>query len=109
MEKKIPLHELGRTSYVFPSCIEFIEADGSYVTFHFTNGKPPKTITATLKQYCQLLKACGLFCSVHRSYFVNVNEIDGFDNSHYLIMNSKKPVPITEEGRKNLAQMGFSL
>jgi len=108
MEKKIPLHEQKRTTYVFPSRIEYLEADGSYVTFHFTNGSE-KTITATLKQYYELLKTCGLFCPVHRSYLVNMEQIEGFDNSHFLIMNSKTSVPITEEGRKNLDEMGFTL
>ena len=108
MEKKIPLHEQKLTTYVFPSKIEYLEADGSYVIFHFTSGTP-KTITATLKKYCELLKPSGLFCSVHRSFIVNIEQIEGFDNSHFLIMNSKASVPITEEGRKNLDAMGFTL
>ncbi len=107
--KKIPLHEQKRSTYVFPSEIEYLEGNGSYVIFHFTNGKPAKTITATLKQYYELLKPCGLFCPVHRSFIVNMDEIEGFDNSHFLIMNSKASVHITEEGRKNLDQMGFTL
>jgi len=72
MEKKIPIRDHAGTKYVCPFKIEYIEANGSYVIFHFTNGTPAKRITATLKQYYELLKPSGLFCPVHRSYIVNI-------------------------------------
>ncbi len=107
-ERKIPIHEQGHTTYVFPSFIEYIEGGGSYITFHFCSGKT-KTVTGTLKEYIKILAAWDFFCLIHRSFLVNTNEITDFDTHRYFTLQSGSMVPVSEKGRQNLRERGFLL
>ena len=108
MEPKIPIREKGKnTEYVPVSAIEYLEAGRAYCIFHYKN-KPQKTVSGSLKEYFDLIPA-GIFCKVHRSFAVNIDEIAWYDNHHFLIMKSGASIPISEEGKNALRETGFIL
>lgn len=58
--------------------IQYMKSDGPYVELHFKDGTM-ELLTKTMNRLEQILPAC--FFRTHRSYFVNLNEIDSFYHS----------------------------
>ena len=58
--------------------IHYMKSDGPYVELHFKDGKM-ELLTKTMNRLEQILPTC--FLRTHRSYFVNLNEIDSFYHS----------------------------
>jgi two-component system LytT family response regulator len=107
MAGKFPIRETDKTTYAEQSSIEALEAGRAYTTVHFTS-RPSKIISGSLNRHQELLSPKN-FCRVHRSWLVNMDEIGGFDNFHFLIMKSGRLVPLSRLGRKALTQAGFFL
>lgn len=107
-EKKIPIRQQGKpTEYVLPSTIELVEAGRAYCTVHFTN-KNAKVLSMSMHEFLLLLP-CFLFCTVHRSYCVNIDEIGFYDNHHFLTLKSGTAIPVSKKGKEALLKMGFIL
>jgi two-component system, LytTR family, response regulator len=60
--------------------IEYLEADGSYVTIHFANSNS-KIISKNLKYFENLLTEYPSFCRIHRSYIININQMIRFEKT----------------------------
>ncbi len=58
--------------------IQYMKSDGPYVELHFKDGTM-ELLTKTMNRLEQILPAC--FFRTHRSYFVNLDEIDSFYHS----------------------------
>lgn len=79
--------------------ILYIEADRNYSRI-FASGKE-YLLSVTLKAIEDKLSG-GLFIRVHRSYLVNITQIEEVGESHVIINN--KPVPVSAGLKENLLQ-----
>lgn len=88
------IREGGRHKKIKLKDLMFIEADGSYAKLVTSSGQ--HTITQNLSTF--LRKAnLPLLVRVHRSYIINVNRVDSFDESYIYI--EKHPIPISKTYR----------
>lgn len=109
MEKKIPIRGQGKlTVYVLPADIEYLKAQRAYCDIHFKN-KTSVTVSMSIGEFAEKFLSPALFCLVHRSFCVNIDEIGWYDNHHYLILKNDTHIPVLDEGKKKLLEMGFIL
>ncbi|MFZ4057644.1 MAG: LytR/AlgR family response regulator transcription factor [Ferruginibacter sp.] len=78
--------------------IIYIEAEGSYSYFHFTDGKKI-LVSKKIKEFENLLLPTGIFFRTHRSYIINLNKIKQYVKSDggYIVMNNGQSVSISRE------------
>jgi len=111
-EKRIPIKTDGDIVYSYPSDIEFLESvkNKHQIIVHYVDHDkhPPLTANGCIKDYLKLLPST-FFCLIHRSFAANIRKIAGYDRCHWLTMDSKIEVPLSESGKQNLQEMGFLL
>lgn len=85
----------GRHKKICPDNILFVEASGSYVNVQ--TDKDRYVLSQNLNTF---ISKTPLDClvRVHRSYIVNVDKVDSFDDSSLMIMNHKLPISETYKG-----------
>jgi len=88
------IREGGRHKKIKLTDLLFIEADGSYARLVTSNGQ--HTITQNLSAFLRKAQL-PLLVRVHRSYIINVNHVDSFDESYIYI--DKHPIPISKTYR----------
>ncbi len=84
----------GRHKKIKLSDLLFIEADGSYAKLITCSGH--HTITQNLSAFQRKVHATHLI-RVHRSYIININRVDSFDENHIYI--DKYPIPLSKTYR----------
>lgn len=70
--------------------IEIIEADGSYTSI--IANKKRYMLSESLKKVESKMSGVKEFVRIHKSYIVNVNKIDGFENSYIEIGEDHYPI-----------------
>ena len=85
----------GRFKKVSSNDILFVEASGSYV--HIQTAGQRFTLTQNLAHF-QRKTPLPFLLKIHRSFIVNMNKVDSFDDAHVFIENHK--IPISENHRK---------
>ncbi|MBL7847774.1 MAG: response regulator [Cyclobacteriaceae bacterium] len=88
------IREGGRHKKIRLSDLLFIEADGSYARLVTNSGQ--HTITQNLSTFLRKT-SLPLLVRVHRSYIINVNRVDSFDEGYVYI--DKYPIPISKTYR----------
>jgi DNA-binding LytR/AlgR family response regulator len=88
------IREGGRHKKIKLTDLLFIEADGSYAKLVTSVGQ--HTITQNLSAFLRKVSLPPLV-RVHRSYIINVNRVDSFDDSHIYI--EKYPIPLSKTYR----------
>lgn len=79
--------------------IHFVKAERNYCTI-ITAGKS-YTLSLPLKTFEERVSSA-LFCRVHRSYLVNLQQVDGLDE-HYVFCQ-KEAIPVSKAYKKDLVQ-----
>lgn len=79
--------------HVILAHIQYLEADGDYVRLYRTSGTSPLICSITLKELESLLPTAD-FVRVHRSYIVNLRQIETVERN--VIPFGLKSVPISE-------------
>lgn len=92
--------------------IEFIEAEGSYCTFHLENNKTIM-VSKPLREYAEILPD-SIFVRIHKSYLVNLKQIKSYKQSSLkLTMNSGKHTFISRRNKtlfsNVLSECGLSI
>lgn len=102
-DKKIALAISGGLLYIKTSEIIFVEADGSYCKFYFTN-RNPELVSRKLKDYEELLMDIPGFFRPHRSYIINTKNIKQFVRADggYLIMENEMQIPLARGKKEEL-------
>lgn len=100
---KIALYISGGILYVKTSDIIYLEADGSYCKFFFTN-REPELVSRKLKEYEELLLKQKGFFKPHRSYIINTLNIKQFVRADggYLIMENNRQIPLARGKKEEL-------
>ncbi len=88
------IREGGRHKKIKVSDLLFIEADGSYAKLVTNSGQ--HTVTQNLSAFQRKVHFPDLI-RVHRSYIINVNHVDSFDENYIYI--DKYPIPISKTYR----------
>lgn len=88
------IREGGRHKKIKLTDLLFIEADGSYAKLVTNSGH--HTITQNLSTFLRRTNL-PLLVRVHRSYIINVNRVDSFDEGYVYI--DKYPIPISKTYR----------
>lgn len=72
--------------------ILFVKSDGDYVVFHLTDGSAPMVLM-TLKALEKQLPY-DRFCRIHRSYLVNIDQVEGLKGGKVLV--GGEPLPLSD-------------
>ncbi|NBK97253.1 MAG: response regulator transcription factor [Erysipelotrichia bacterium] len=101
------LIKVNNTSYhtVHMREIDFIEAQNKYVIFHLFNQHTIK-VRASLATYEEQLAKQTQFYKCHRSYIVNMHNIDYFD-THSIVTKSSLSIPIARGSFEQFKQHYF--
>lgn len=79
----------GKHKKVLSDNILYIEASGSYI--HIQTLSERFTLSQNLSQFQKKTPLAG-FVRIHRSYIVNLNKVDSFEESYVFIQNNKLPI-----------------
>jgi DNA-binding LytR/AlgR family response regulator len=79
----------GKYKKIMSDSILYIEASGSYI--HLQTHCERFTLAQNLSQF-QRKTPLADFVRVHRSYIVNINKVDSFEESYLFIQNFKLPI-----------------
>ena len=94
--KKISIETDGKLLLIDVSFIDYVEADGNYVTFYLSNNKKI-VATKRLKDICETLDDT-IFYRVHNSYLVNLTKIkEVIKNQNYVVLENDKKIPISRQ------------
>ena len=87
------------------SDILFLEADGSYTYVYFKNGER-LMLSKKLGEF-DMLEALPNFYKSHRSFLVNLNEIQKYVRSDggYIVMNGDKQVPLSKQRKSEFLEL----
>ncbi len=101
--KRLVINHNKGSKVVLSSDISYLQASGNCTLLHFTDGSQYLD-TRTLKVYEDLLGE-GFF-RVHRSYLVNIAEIDELrsDSEFSAVMKCRRSVPIARDRRRSLLE-----
>lgn len=100
-QKSVVIHQTlfvksnGRFNKINSNDILFVEASGSYV--HIQTIAQRFTLSQNLAQF-QRKTPLSFLVKIHRSYIVNMNKVDSFDEAFVFIENHK--IPLSENHRK---------
>jgi DNA-binding LytR/AlgR family response regulator len=89
MNQCLFIRENGKHKKLQPADILFIEADGSYVGIQTAGHR--YTLTQNLATFFRKTPLPNII-RIHRSYAVNVNRVDSFDDSFVYLNNHKLPL-----------------
>jgi len=94
-KERIAIHHAKGIKLVWPKDIQFVQADGNCTRLHLSDGSTYLD-TRTLKVYEDSLPE-QLFLRVHRSYIVNLHEVEELIRSkgNWLLMKNRQKVPVS--------------
>jgi len=79
----------GKHKKILSENILYVEASGSYI--HLQTVTERFTLSQNLSQFQKKSPLAG-FVRIHRSYIVNINKVDSFEESYVFIQNNKLPM-----------------
>ena len=90
--------------------ILYIEAEGSYCNFYFSDGKK-MLVSQKIKVFETILKPAGIFFRTHRSFIVNLKKIKQYIKSDggYIVMENEQSIPISRELKDDFLQISRGL
>ncbi|WP_229216456.1 LytTR family DNA-binding domain-containing protein [Dyadobacter sp. 3J3] len=96
----ISVQSMGRTIFLTPDVITFLEGEGNY-TFIYTNAGKRYLVSKTLKSLAELLDSN--FIRVHKSYLVNANYVvERMEDDRMLRMSCGKEVIVSRRKIKEI-------
>jgi len=96
----ISVQSMGRTIFLTPDIITFLEGEGNY-TFIYTNAGKRYLVSKTLKSLAELL--ANNFIRVHKSYLVNSNYVvERMEDDRMLKMACGKEVIVSRRKIKEI-------
>ncbi|TKT87408.1 LytTR family transcriptional regulator [Dyadobacter frigoris] len=94
---------MGRTIFLTPDVITFLEGEGNY-TFIYTNAGKRYLVSKTLKSLAELLDSN--FIRVHKSYLVNSNYVvERMEDDRMLRMSCGKEVIVSRRKIKEITSI----
>ncbi|MCE7061471.1 LytTR family DNA-binding domain-containing protein [Dyadobacter sp. CY343] len=97
----ISVQSMGRTIYLTPDVITFLEGEGNY-TFIYTNTGKKYLVSKTLKSLAELLNPN--FMRVHKSYLVNADYIvERMEDDRMLKLSCGKEVAVSRRKIKEVS------
>lgn len=99
----ISVQSMGRTIFLTPDIISFLEGEGNY-TFIYTNAGKRYLVSKTLKSLAELLDSN--FIRVHKSYLVNANYVvERMEDDRMLRMSCGKEVIVSRRKIKEITNI----
>ncbi|MFC6196402.1 LytR/AlgR family response regulator transcription factor [Dyadobacter subterraneus] len=99
----ISVQSMGRTIFLTPEIISFLEGEGNY-TYIYTNAGKRYLVSKTLKSLAELLDSS--FIRVHKSYLVNSNYVvERMEDDRMLRMSCGKEVMVSRRKIKEIANI----
>lgn len=99
----ISVQSMGRTIFLTPDVITFLEGEGNY-TFIYTNAGKRYLVSKTLKSLAELLDSN--FIRVHKSYLVNANYVvERMEDDRMLRMSCGKEVIVSRRKIKEITSI----
>lgn len=99
----ISVQSMGRTIFLTPDIISFLEGEGNY-TFIYTNAGKRYLVSKTLKSLAELLDSN--FIRVHKSYLVNANYVvERMEDDRMLRMSCGKEVIVSRRKIKEITSI----
>lgn len=99
----ISVQSMGRTIFLTPDVITFLEGEGNY-TFIYTNAGKRYLVSKTLKSLAELLDSN--FIRVHKSYLVNSNYVvERMEDDRMLRMSCGKEVIVSRRKIKEITSI----
>ncbi|MEO6685267.1 MAG: LytTR family DNA-binding domain-containing protein [Dyadobacter sp.] len=99
----ISVQSMGRTIFLTPDVITFLEGEGNY-TFIYTNAGKRYLVSKTLKSLAELLDSN--FIRVHKSYLVNANYVvERMEDDRILRMSCGKEVIVSRRKIKEITSI----
>ena len=99
----ISVQSMGRTIFLTPDIISFLEGEGN-CTFIYTNAGKRYLVSKTLKSLAELLDSN--FIRVHKSYLVNANYVvERMEDDRMLRMSCGKEVMVSRRKIKEIANI----
>lgn len=104
LEKKLILNAKSKIESVVIKEILYLEADGNYTTIVLIDGKK-HVVSKTLKEYENIL--CfenSIFVRVHKTFIVNIKEINSLEKNEQLTLtlNNGKEITVARSRRQSL-------
>ncbi|MCF2442767.1 LytTR family transcriptional regulator [Dyadobacter sp. CY345] len=99
----ISVQSMGRTIFLTPDIITFLEGEGNY-TFIYTNAGKRYLVSKTLKSLAEIL--ANNFIRVHKSYLVNSNfVVERMEDDRMLKMSCGKEVIVSRRKIKEISNI----
>lgn len=89
--------------FVLLDNIEYLEADGSYVTFHIINDKP-KISAKNLKHFESILNSYPTFFRAHRSFLINLQHVKKYESGKIITASGAK-IDLARERKKEFLKL----
>jgi tetratricopeptide (TPR) repeat protein len=86
--------------------IEYIKSDGHYVEVYLLSEPKPIVVRKTMLELSKLLPTSH-FIRIHRSYFVNQNNVIKIDRNHLILSNGTE-LPISKSYKTKLQESGHA-
>ena len=104
-DKKLPIHERDKVSFVAIKDITRCSADGNYTTFHFSNGET-KVVSKTLKTI-ELQLPETLFYRVHHSVIINLNYVKEYnkEDGGYVVLNDNTNISVSRRKKDDFFKL----
>jgi two-component system LytT family response regulator len=99
----ISVQSMGRTIFLTPDMITFLEGEGNYTYIHTNSGKR-YLVSKTLKSLAELLESN--FIRVHKSYLVNANfVVERMEDDRMLRMSCGREVIVSRRKIKEITSI----
>ena len=99
----VSVQSMGRTIFLSPDTITFMEGEGNY-TFIYTNAGKKYLVSKTLKSLAEHLN--GNFIRVHKSYLVNADYVvERLEDDRILRMSCGKEVVVSRRKTKEISEI----
>lgn len=104
-DRKIVLKDVDNTYFIKVPDILYLEAEGTYTKFFFTNAEP-MLVSKNLKEYGDILEPLG-FLRTHHSFLVNTDKIKLFDKTDggVLVLDGGFTIPVSQRKKEYVMQM----
>jgi two-component system, LytTR family, response regulator len=104
-DRKIVLKDVDNTYFIKVADILYLEAEGTYTKFFFTNAEP-MLVSKNLKEYGDILEPLG-FLRTHHSFLVNTDKIKLFDKTDggVLVLDGGFTIPVSQRKKEYVMQM----
>lgn len=103
---RIIINTIKETELIELENIYYLEAESVYTTFYLKDGKKITCSQKNLKDYEELLSDKGFF-RTHRSFLVNINEVDYVDKSegNEVILKNKMSIPLARRRKEEFLKL----